>query len=73
MLAAPTTAEPTPRWEHCARCDFREPCIAMNRRDDASALLAERYRHRPPDVLEPGRLGGQSWGLGRGAAPPQFD
>ena len=45
----------------------------MNRGDDASVMLAERYRHRPPDVLEPGRLGGQSWGLGRGAAPPQFD
>lgn len=73
MLAAPTSAEPTPRWEHCARCDFREPCITMNRGDDASALLAERYRPRAPDVLEPGRLGGQSWGLGRGAAPPQFD
>ena len=33
-------------------------------------MLATRYRARGPDVLEEGRLGGVSWGMGRGAAPP---
>ena len=47
------------------------PCLAMNRGDDAAALLADALRRaRPPDVLEEGRLGGVSWGMGRGAAPP---
>jgi hypothetical protein len=73
MIAAPPLGlDPTPQWEHCARCEFRAPCVALNRGEDATALLAERYRPRPPDELEPGRLGGQSWGMGRGAAPPRF-
>ena len=37
-----------------------------------SVLLAEGYRERPPDLLEEGRLGGTSWGMGRGAAPPHL-
>jgi hypothetical protein len=64
--------EPTPRWEHCRACAFRAPCIAMNRGDDPSALFARDYRPRPADQLEEGRLGGVSWGMGRGAAPPRF-
>jgi hypothetical protein len=44
----------------------------LNRGEDASDLLAECYRERPPDQLEEGRLGGISWGMGRGAAPPHF-
>jgi hypothetical protein len=72
MAGASPTVEPTPAWAHCRECAFRAPCIAMNRGDDASGLLARNYRSRPPDDLEEGRLGGVSWGLGRGAAPPRF-
>ena len=72
MLAARPVIEPTPEWSHCARCTFRAPCIAMNRGDDPRAMLATRYRARGPDVLEEGRLGGVSWGMGRGAAPPHL-
>ena len=36
------------------------------RRGAARAALPAR----PPDMLEEGRLGGMSWGMGRGAAPP---
>ena len=72
MLAPDLVIEPTPEWSHCARCAFRAPCIAMNRGDDPGALLATRYRARGPDVLEEGRLGGVSWGMGRGAAPPHL-
>ena len=42
----------------------------MNRGDDAEGLLATAYDARGPDLLEEGRLGGMSWGMGRGAAPP---
>jgi len=69
MLAPDLVVEPTPEWSHCARCAFRLPCIAMNRGDDAEGLLAA-YDARGPDLLEEGRLGGMSWGMGRGAAPP---
>jgi hypothetical protein len=65
--------EPTPQWAHCRACAFRAPCIAMNRGDDPAPLLARDYRSRPADRLEEGRLGGVSWGMGRGAAPPRFD
>ena len=72
MLAPDLVVEPTPEWSHCARCAFRLPCIAMNRGEDPRAILATRYRARGPDVLEEGRLGGISWGMGRGAAPPHL-
>ena len=36
---------------------------------DASGLLAERYRERPPDLLEEGRLGGTQLGPGPGRGP----
>lgn len=65
-------AYPNPRPEHCARCDYVAPCLAMDRGEDAEGLLAARYRSRGPDVLVEGRLGGTSWGMGRGAAPPKF-
>jgi hypothetical protein len=72
MLAADLVIEPSPEWPHCAHCSFRAPCIAMNRGEDPRAMLATRYRARGPDVLEEGRLGGVSWGMGRGAAPPHL-
>jgi len=69
MIDPHVRVEPDPSWVHCARCAFRAPCIAMNRGDDADDLLAA-YDVRGPDLLEEGRLGGMSWGMGRGAAPP---
>jgi len=72
MLSADPVIEPTPAWSHCSRCDFRAPCLAINRGESPEALLATLYRPRPPDVLEEGRLGGMSWGMGRGAAPPRL-
>jgi hypothetical protein len=72
MLHPDLVIQPTPAWTHCATCAFRTPCIAMNRGGPAEALLRVGYRERPPDVLEEGRLGGVSWGLGRGAAPPRL-
>jgi hypothetical protein len=72
MLDPSVSMDPTPSWTHCQWCAFRAPCLAMNRGEDASSLLADGYRERRPDVLEEGRLGGTSWSLGRGAAPPHF-
>ena len=30
------------------------------------------FRARPPEELEEGRLGGSTWGMGRGAMPVRF-
>jgi hypothetical protein len=73
MLADDVTLDPTPAWSHCCDCSFRSPCLALNRGEDAEPLLAADFRRRSPDVMEEGRLGGASWGMGRGAAPPHFD
>ena len=35
----------------------------------STAMLARDYRPRPPEELEEGRLGGATWGMGRGAMP----
>ncbi len=72
MLDTPADPMPTPAWSHCRDCEFRAPCIAMDRGADVSALLEVGYRRRPADVLAEGRLGGVSWGMGRGAAPPHL-
>ena len=74
MLDPELDVRPTPAWSHCSRCWFRAPCLAWQAGDDreARALLSRSYRPRPPDVLEEGRLGGVSWSVGRGAAPPRF-
>ena len=63
---------PSPSDRHCGACPFREPCQAMLAGQDAGPILSSRYRGRPPDILEEGRLGGGAWGMGRGAAPPRF-
>ncbi|MDQ6698230.1 MAG: hypothetical protein M3Z46_12310 [Actinomycetota bacterium] len=62
---------PTPA-EHCASCPFVAPCIALTERGDADKTLSESYRRRPPDEPAEGRLGGSTWSMGRGAAPPKF-
>jgi hypothetical protein len=67
MVDAEVRVESEPSWGSCARCAFRTPCIALNRGDEPSF---SGYEVRGPDILEEGRLGGISWGMGRGAAPP---
>ena len=67
MIDPDVRVEPDPAWTHCSRCTFRTPCITMNRGDDPSFAS---YELRVPEILEEGRLGGVSWGMGRGAAPP---
>ncbi len=68
MLDAELSLHPTP-GQHCTACSFRPPCLAMQDGHDADPLLREGYRPRPPDDLEEGRLGGATWGMGRGAMP----
>jgi hypothetical protein len=63
---------PSPSDQYCPVCPFLGPCQAMLAGQDASPILSSRYRERPPDSLEEGRLGGGAWGMGRGAAPPKF-
>ena len=63
---------PSPTPQICTSCVYRPPCLAMNEGGDATGVLAELYRHRPPEVVEEGRLGGSTWSMGRGAAPPSW-
>jgi len=61
-----------PVWESCSTCAFRRPCIAMSEGADAGAVLEALYRKRTDDEFEPGRLGGSTWSVDRGAVPPNF-
>ncbi len=47
---------PNPSPDHCARCAFRAPCLAMQDCADAEPMLAASYRRRPPTRDEP-RIG----------------
>jgi hypothetical protein len=63
---------PVPSAENCPPCPYFEPCRAMQAGRDAQPILLSGYRKRPAGSRAEGRLGGRSWGLGRGAAPPRF-
>ena len=69
MLAAGPSAPPNPSDANCRPCEFLPPCLAMRAGRDSDFLLRSGYRQRSPDGLQEGRLGGSSWGTGRGAAP----
>jgi hypothetical protein len=64
--------DPSPSDRHCPACPFLGPCRAQFAGENAGPILSARYRQRPPDSLQEGRLGGGAWGMGRGAAPPKF-
>jgi hypothetical protein len=61
---------PNPSPESCAGCAFREPCAAMYRGEDATALLEAGYRRRSEDPAA-WRLGSRRM-LGRGLVPPPW-
>ncbi|MGH3786131.1 MAG: hypothetical protein ACRDRG_06155 [Pseudonocardiaceae bacterium] len=63
---------PSPAPAVCARCSYRPPCLVLNQGGDATAELSSSYRHRPAQPLQEGRLGGVTWSMNRGAAPPRF-
>ncbi|MGI9018111.1 MAG: hypothetical protein ACR2HR_13570 [Euzebya sp.] len=60
---------PTPTPMHCRGCAFVTPCLAMTAGIDPTPILDEEFRVGSDDVTE-GRLGGRTWGVGRGGAPP---
>jgi hypothetical protein len=69
-MAAPSLiAWPSP-GDHCLACEYRPPCLAMMAGDDPGPILSARYQERPPPAPEEGRLGGVTWSMNRGAAPP---
>lgn len=72
MTSAGLATYPAPGWDVCSTCLFRPPCIALDVGADAGAVLDADYRRRPPVVEQEGRLGGATWSMGRGAAPPKF-
>ncbi|MGH3752162.1 MAG: hypothetical protein ACRDRP_05600 [Pseudonocardiaceae bacterium] len=63
---------PSPAPGVCARCSYRPPCLALNQGDDATAELSKSYQLRPPEPIQEGRLGGVTWSMSRGAAPPRW-
>ncbi|MDQ4092224.1 MAG: hypothetical protein M3143_02050 [Actinomycetota bacterium] len=63
---------PNPEPAVCARCSYVSPCLALNQGDDATAELARSYRQRSPESVQEGRLGGVTWSMNRGAAPPRW-
>jgi hypothetical protein len=56
--------------EHCAECAFAAPCLALFGGTDPEPVLAAHFRERPAATAPVPRLGQQTWGFGRGAAPP---
>ena len=72
MTAVGLPVYPNPTHENCAGCRYREPCLALNVGRDAQPILDAQYRHRGPNELEEGRLGGSTWSMNRGARPAQF-
>jgi hypothetical protein len=63
---------PSPEPGVCARCSYRPPCMILNQGEDPTAELSKSYRHRPPEAVQEGRLGGVTWSMNRGAAPPRW-
>ncbi|MGQ0592519.1 MAG: PD-(D/E)XK nuclease family protein [Gammaproteobacteria bacterium] len=64
---------PNPSKHNCESCVYREPCIAMNEGSDATLILESCYRKRAEENFRRGRIGGGTWSVDRGAAPPRFD
>ena len=63
---------PSPAPGVCARCAYRPPCLVLNQGGEVSAELSRSYRHRAPEPIQEGRLGGVTWSMNRGAAPPRW-
>lgn len=63
---------PSPAPEVCAPCAYVAPCLLLNEGSDADAELARSYRRRTAEEVEEGRLGGVTWSMNRGAAPPRW-
>lgn len=63
---------PSPAPQVCILCAYTAPCLALNEGGDPEAELDRAYRQRPPEEIEEGRLGGASWSMNRGAAPPRW-
>ena len=71
MTDPATDPYPHPSEDNCATCPFRRPCLVLSGGADPSRLLATDFHTRPPE-REEGRLGGGTWSMNRGAAPPRF-
>jgi len=73
MTNPQTRPYPNPSKDNCESCVYREPCVAMNEGSDATSILESCYRKRGEETFRRGRIGGGTWSVDRGAAPPRFD
>jgi hypothetical protein len=71
MVGAGLRLYPSPGPENCSACLFVPPCLAAEEGRDPEPLLAGSYHRRPAETVEAGRgrLGGSSFGVGRGWVP----
>jgi hypothetical protein len=53
---------PNLSWDHCSRCAYRPPCLAMSQGADERPILQAGYRKRVGGDFELGRLG-SVWGF----------
>jgi hypothetical protein len=63
---------PSPAPATCARCEYTSPCMVLNEGGDPGPELVRSYQRRKPETVEEGRLGGATWSMNRGAAPPRW-
>ena len=52
--------------------DFEATVLDPDGADVAEMARSDGFWPRPADNQEESRLGGRSWAMGRGAAPPKF-
>jgi hypothetical protein len=74
MCSPDVAVYPSPSPSNCRRCPYAAPCQALfeGRDAEADAILSSSYQPRSREDQVEGRLGGVTWSIGRGAAPPTF-
>ena len=70
MTSAPAVY-PSP-GAYCQACEFNAPCLVMTEGADPEPLLASNFQRRPVTTRPKPKLGQNTWGFGRGAAPPDW-
>jgi hypothetical protein len=71
MISPELRVYPNPSDENCARCLFQSPCMALMEGENPNTIF-EQSLWKKAGSPDQGRLGGASWSVGRGSAPPRW-